>query len=702
MSRWKTVRALIALLLAFVVACKPTKLTPEEYYRHLAAARSFSIELTSENVRQSEQLFEYLKSGSGLSREQLIKGGGPAEMLRPFLSDMLTNAPETNPVPKGGVFAGVFPLQGFNARTIRAPNGGALILISSDLSKGIYEWAKLVVALATLPISTSDAGAIEQQSREIFAKFRTSLKRYVSSGVVPAFPEYRMTESATVAAVLSASALEYILAHEYVHATSGHIDENLETASGSFSAETWFREISVDAAATKLLLNDKPGGRRLIDRDFRSMGILYCVALFNVLDQLSAPARKDSPTFQMMFRVSSVNKELEALWKRADSPLVHEIVQSLERLEDTVFLEDGPLPPETLRRRTFWLAFKSQDERQMSKLVSIDPHWFAEWAADLLSLAKVFADSIVESGGADWTDGYSINAATAFRMASTIDDIYRQTAKRSAIPQLRLAGRQLVANLRTSAEMFGAGPDVNRAVRDKLTQADDIKEKLKRTFSIETDFWNAMDAYDRKDYLVAMSQFHHAAEAGDAEAQFYTALLYRNGQGVKPDPVAAALWLDHSANQGYDRAQADLGTMYVRGEGVQHDYEAALHWYHLAANQGNGNALYNIGKMYLEGIGVPKDPHVGAQWIYRAAKVDYGDAMMQLGFLYTTGDGAPVDLVKAFAWFAIAAKIQFHPEWTQASPAEFRDAVAKKLTPADKERAAKLAQQWPSEWPSEP
>ena len=103
------------------------------------------------------------------------------------------------------------------------------------------------------------------------------------------------------------------------------------------------------------------------------------------------------------------------------------------------------------------------------------------------------------------------------------------------------------------------------------------------------------------------------------------------------------------AEQGHADAQNNLGVMYQYGEGVPQDYKTALKWYTLAAEQGLDLAQFNLGVFYKNGLGVPQDN------------------------LY------------AYMWLQIAATSG------RKKASELRDIVAKEMTPAQIEKAEKLA-----------
>ncbi len=89
-----------------------------------------------------------------------------------------------------------------------------------------------------------------------------------------------------------------------------------------------------------------------------------------------------------------------------------------------------------------------------------------------------------------------------------------------------------------------------------------------------------------RDYHRVYQLLGPLAKAGDAEAQYRLAGLYRAGRGVSRNPMLAAEWLKRAANQGYARAQHGLGSMYLNGWGVAVDLARARYWFEAAAAQG--------------------------------------------------------------------------------------------------------------------
>ena len=66
-------------------------------------------------------------------------------------------------------------------------------------------------------------------------------------------------------------------------------------------------------------------------------------------------------------------------------------------------------------------------------------------------------------------------------------------------------------------------------------------------------------AYRSGDYATARQELTALAERGDAEAQLHLGLMYRDGQGVMPDPREAEKWLQRSAEQENVTARIALG-----------------------------------------------------------------------------------------------------------------------------------------------
>lgn len=209
--------------------------------------------------------------------------------------------------------------------------------------------------------------------------------------------------------------------------------------------------------------------------------------------------------------------------------------------------------------------------------------------------------------------------------------------------------------------------------------------------AFSADFQKGQDAADRGDYEEALKEWDPLAEQGDPFAQNGLGDLFYNGYGIVPqDYKVAAKWYRLSADQGYGPALYNLGVLYTKGRGVPQDYKAAVMWFKFAANRGNGFAMNMLGALYLSGQGVPQDYNIAEKWYRLAAEMGLPYAQVSLGFLYNEGHGVPQDYVLAHMWLNIAASNG------NEIGLENRDIIARKMTPAQIEKAQDLAREWVS------
>ena len=135
----------------------------------------------------------------------------------------------------------------------------------------------------------------------------------------------------------------------------------------------------------------------------------------------------------------------------------------------------------------------------------------------------------------------------------------------------------------------------------------------------ESDIDQAVDAYNRKDYMKAYTIFKDRAVKGDAFAQTFIGWMYDNGEGVAENDVEAVRWFSMAAEQGHVRAQIFLGTRYANGNGAPKDLLESAKWFQRAADQGNPFAQVTIAAMYEKGEGVRSDLVQSYKWASLAA-----------------------------------------------------------------------------------
>jgi TPR repeat protein len=69
---------------------------------------------------------------------------------------------------------------------------------------------------------------------------------------------------------------------------------------------------------------------------------------------------------------------------------------------------------------------------------------------------------------------------------------------------------------------------------------------------------DGMAAYNRGDYVPAITVFRAMAKQGNAEAQNLLGVMYRRGQGVTRSSVRAFVWFSRAAARGNAKAKTEL------------------------------------------------------------------------------------------------------------------------------------------------
>src|SRR4249920_2149712 len=92
------------------------------------------------------------------------------------------------------------------------------------------------------------------------------------------------------------------------------------------------------------------------------------------------------------------------------------------------------------------------------------------------------------------------------------------------------------------------------------------------------------------DFERAADLLEQRAQAGDAEAQYHLASLFRSGRGVAHDDALAFRWMKAAAEKGHAKAQFNLGKMYLAGRGIAANTREARVWLAKAAAQGLAEA----------------------------------------------------------------------------------------------------------------
>lgn len=171
------------------------------------------------------------------------------------------------------------------------------------------------------------------------------------------------------------------------------------------------------------------------------------------------------------------------------------------------------------------------------------------------------------------------------------------------------------------------------------------KPELLGSYRRRLAFERGYNAYQAKNFSLAVTEWKKASEAGDAGAMFNLSIMHERGEGTEADPAAALAWVEKAVAAGY-KQPVDAITKRLKGriagaaEYKQADaaekaneFVAARSAYEKAAAAGNVLALARLGYFYHYGITVMADEKKAQEFYQRAA--DGGDsfARMQLDML---------------------------------------------------------------------
>lgn len=127
--------------------------------------------------------------------------------------------------------------------------------------------------------------------------------------------------------------------------------------------------------------------------------------------------------------------------------------------------------------------------------------------------------------------------------------------------------------------------------------------------------------------LTGVATLKRAANLGYAQAQFYLAKLYENGEaGLRKDPAEARRWTERAAQGGDRKAMHNLGLYYFEGQGGAKNTTTAAQWFRKAADLGLSDSQYNLGRLYEEGYGVSQNAAEAYKWYLIAARAGDSEA----------------------------------------------------------------------------
>ena len=92
--------------------------------------------------------------------------------------------------------------------------------------------------------------------------------------------------------------------------------------------------------------------------------------------------------------------------------------------------------------------------------------------------------------------------------------------------------------------------------------------------------------------------------------------------------------------------------------------------------------------MYSKGKGIPQDYGEALKWLRKAAEQGNSSAQLNLGVMYDNGKGVVQDYITAHMWYNLAGV------GGNEKAREYRDSIAKNMTPVQIAGAQRLAREW--------
>ncbi|HEV3074587.1 MAG TPA: hypothetical protein VHB47_09240 [Thermoanaerobaculia bacterium] len=249
------------------------------------------------------------------------------------------------------------------------------------------------------------------------------------------------------------------------------------------------------------------------------------------------------------------------------------------------------------------------------------------------------------------------------------------------------------------ARALGEAPQTIAELRHAAESGD-----ARAQFSLAMKLWRPGTASPE-----ALEWCRKAAEQGYLPAQIEMAITYQTGMdGVTANQAAALFWHRRAAEQGFVDSQLFVGDAYAEGKGVTRDDAEAVSWYLMALGRGDGWAEYELGRMIEAGRGVAKDEGKAAQLYRTAADLNQPLAQLALARLQVQGSSIVRNPTCAYLWYSLVVKygdkvrkLLPPPKPGAAEPnpillpleqaAEERDALARTLTPSELAEGKRLA-----------
>lgn len=163
-------------------------------------------------------------------------------------------------------------------------------------------------------------------------------------------------------------------------------------------------------------------------------------------------------------------------------------------------------------------------------------------------------------------------------------------------------------------------------------------------------FMEGANAYNARNYALALKEITPLARAGNADAEHLLGLMYYQGRGVPRDYKQAFSWHYKAAVQGKADAQYVIGAMYYTGNAVPQDQKLAVEWFRKAAEQGHPDAQHALGLMYRYHVaGMPQDVVIAYMLVNLAAASGHRNAIEQRNLIARQMNQEQIDEAQALS-----------------------------------------------------
>jgi TPR repeat protein len=103
-------------------------------------------------------------------------------------------------------------------------------------------------------------------------------------------------------------------------------------------------------------------------------------------------------------------------------------------------------------------------------------------------------------------------------------------------------------------------------------------------------FTEGSNAFNRRDYSVALEKWKISASSGDSHASFNIGSIYYYGLGTQQNYYEALQWFKKATLVEDGRAEFLIGDMHLKGQGTAKDVVGAKVWLTIAELKGNKDA----------------------------------------------------------------------------------------------------------------